>query len=182
MHRQRSKIVAEIDLRNDAINVQGMLADAVREYAAKHKATRTAKKHPPVTRIDLIFSLGDSEATPWVHLHFDTKPGSEPDGDPTHPDFAKLTRETWLPAVQAVCDADKVSVVKLDGKTRKCGDAALTETIGKFLVDMLLEARSKGIFAELPKGDRCELGVEDPTTGAFGWPAYEDRGKDNLVK
>ena len=55
------------------------------------------------------------------------------------------------------------------------------ETIGKFLVDSLLEARANGVFADLPKADRCELGVEDPTTGAFGWPVYEDRGKKNLV-
>jgi hypothetical protein len=159
-----------------------MLADAARKYISKHKAAATAKKHPPVSRIDLIFSLGDNESTPWVHLHFDTKPGSEPDGDPTHPDFAKLTRKHWLPAVQAVCEEEAVSVVKLDGKTRKCDEAALSEAIGKFLVDMLLEARDKGVFADLPTTDRCELGVEDPTTGEFGWPAYEERGKKNLVK
>ena len=174
--------MATIDLQKDRIDVQGMLADAVRKYAAKHKAAGTAKKHPLVTRIDLVFSLGDSESTPWVHLHFDTKPGSEPDGDPTHPDFAKLTRRAWLPAVQAVCEGEKVSVVKQDGKTRKCTDAQLTEAIGKFLVEMLLEARTRGVFADLPKADRCELGVEDPTTGEFGWPAYDDRGKKNLVK
>jgi hypothetical protein len=55
-------------------------------------------------------------------------------------------------------------------------------TIGKFLVDMLLAARDKGVFTDLPKADRCQLGVEDPTTGEFGWPAYEERGKTNLVK
>jgi hypothetical protein len=47
---------------------------------------------------------------------------------------------------------------------------------------MLPAAREKGVFAGLPKADRCELGVEDPTTGAFGWPAYDDRGKKNLLK
>ncbi len=158
-----------------------MLADAVRKYAAKHKASATAKKHPPVTRIDFAFSLGDSESIPWVHLHFDTKPGSEPDGDPTHPDFAKLTRKGWLPAVQAVCDGEKVNVVQLDGKARKRDDAQLTEAIGKFLVAMLLESRDKGVFEELPKAEHCELGVEDPMSGEFGWPNYEDRGKDNMA-
>ena len=171
-----------IDLQKDAIEVQRMLADAVRKYSAKSKASATAKRHPPITRIDLAFSLGDSESTPWVHLHFDTKPGCEPDGAPTHPDFAKLARKAWLPAVQAVCHGEKVAVVKLDGKTQKCGDDALTQTIGKFLVAMLREARDKGEFAGLPKADRCELGVEDPTTGAFGWPNYDQRGKQNLVK
>ena len=38
-----------------------------------------------------------------------------------------------------------------------------------------------GIFVKLPKAQRCELGVEDPTTGEFGWPSYDDRGKENLV-
>jgi hypothetical protein len=171
-----------IDLRKDAADVQGMLAEAARNYAAKHKAAATANKHPPVSRIDLIFSLGDSESTPWVHLHFDTKPGSEPDGAPTHPDFAKLTREDWLPAVQAVCEEETVSLVQQDGKSKKCDDAALTEAIGKFLVEMLLAARDTGVFTDLPKADRCELGVEDPTTGEFGWPGYDNRGKENLVK
>jgi hypothetical protein len=39
-----------------------------------------------------------------------------------------------------------------------------------------------GIFAGLPKSQRCELGVEDPTTGEFEWPNYEDRGKENLAE
>ncbi len=170
-----------IDLRKDVADVQEMLAEAARDYTAKHKAPATATKHPPVSRIDLVFSLGDSESTPWVHLHLDTKPGSEPDGDPTHPDFAKLTRSGWLAAVQAVCEEETVSLVKPDGESLQCDDAALTEAIGNFLVDVLLEARDKGMFADLPRADRCELGVEDPWTGEFGWPAYEERGKKNLV-
>ena len=171
----------EIDLRKDAIDVQGMLADAVRRYAAKHKVAGTAKKNPPVTRIDLTFSLGDSVVTPWVYLSYDTKPGSEPDGDPTHPDFVKLTRKGWLPAVKAVCNDEVAKVTQANGKTKKCGDAELTETIGKFLVDCLLQARANGVFADLPKADGCELGVEEFWNGEFGWPAYEDRGKKNLV-
>jgi hypothetical protein len=87
-------MMVKIDLSKDATDGQAMIADAVCRYSAKHKALRTAKKHPPVTRVDLIFSTADGEAPPWVHLHFDTKPGSEPDGDPTHPDFAELERNT----------------------------------------------------------------------------------------
>jgi hypothetical protein len=173
--------VTTIDLRNDAGDIQQMLVEAAKKYAAKHKAPAAAKAHPHVTRIDLTFSLGDGVSTPWVHLNFDTKPGSEPDGDPTHPDFAKLTREAWLPAVHSACDGERVTVVTQNGKMRQCGDAKLTEGIGNYLVDMLLEARSKGVFSELPIANRCELGVEDPTTGEFGWPAYDDRGKKNLV-
>ena len=168
-----------IDLRKDAADVQAMLVDAVRWYSAKHKASATT--HQPVARIDLVFSLGDGESTPWVHLHLDTKPGSEPDGDPTHPDVAELTAEGWLPAVQAVCEDDHVIVLQPNGKATTCDATELSEAIGTFLVDTLVAARDSGVFGELPRGARCELGVEDPTTGEFGWPRYEDRGKKNLV-
>jgi hypothetical protein len=171
-----------IDLRNDAIDLQKLLVKAVKDYAAKHADKKTAKKYPPVTRLDLVFSLGDSESTPWVHVHLDTKPSGEPDGDPTHPDFAKLKRPGWLAAVKTVCEGEKAAVILASGKSRKCDDEKLTETIGKFLVEQLQTANKEGLLEKLPRGNRCELGVEDPTTGAFGWPNYEDRGKKNLVK
>jgi len=173
--------MVSIDLRKDAIDVQKMLKKAVRKYVMKHLGERAAKKYPPVTRIDLTFSLGDSESIPWLNLNIDTKPGSEPDGDPTHPDFAALFRTGWLPAAIAVCHEKEVKVIGTEGKAILCDDAKLTETIGKFLVECLLAARKEGLFADLPKNQRCELGVEDPTTGEFGWPAYENRGKKNLV-
>ena len=71
-----------VDFRQDAIPFRALLKDAVRDS--------TAKKLPAVTRIDLAFSLGDSELTPWVRLHFGTKAGAEPDGDPTYPGFVSL--------------------------------------------------------------------------------------------
>jgi len=170
-----------VDLRQDALVVRTLLKDAVRDYSTRHLAPSTAEKHPVVTRIDLVFSLGDNESTPWVHLHLDTKAGGDPDGDPSHPDFVRLDRQSWLPAVQAVCNEEHVAVLKLDGKTQKCDSGEFGQQIGAFLVSVLLDARAAGIFAGLPKAQRCELGVEDPTTGEFGWPNYEDRGKDNLA-
>jgi hypothetical protein len=171
----------EIDLRKDESEIANLIRSAVSLYAKKHSSTRTAKKHPPAARIDLNFSLGDSTSTPWVHINIDTKPGSEPDGDPTHPDFAKLKRSKWLPAVKTVCQGEKVSVLMPNGKKRKCDSRQFANVIGKLLVSVLLELRKSNLFDELPKSDRCELGVEDPTTGEFGWPAYEDRGKKNLA-
>ncbi len=171
--KREDSYVEKVDFRQDAIAIRTFLKDAVRDYSAK--------QHPAVTRIDLAFSLGDSESTLWVHLHLDTKAGGEPDGDPTHRDLAQLERQSWLAAVQAVCNDELVAVVKLDGKTQECDAGALGQQVGVFLVSMLQEARAAGIFAGLPKARRCELGVEDPTTGEFGWPNYDDRGKENLV-
>ena len=116
-----------------------------------------------------------------MHLHFDTKAGSEPDGDPAYHSFGQIERASWLAAVQAVCNDELVTVVNLDGKNEQCDGDTLGEQVGQFLVSMLKEARDAGVFATLPKARRCELGVEDPTTGEFGWPNYDDRGKENLV-
>ena len=55
------------------------------------------------------------------------------------------------------------------------GEMAAGNAIG------VLEARQQGTFIGLPKASACELGVEDPTTGSFGWPAYEQRGRDDRV-
>jgi len=171
-----------VDLRPEAVAVGALLMDAVREYSENHGATSTAKQHPAVSRIDLAFSLGDSESTPWVHVNFDAKAGGEPDGTPMHPDFARLDCESWLPVVQAVCNDERVTVIRLNGEIEECGAGELARQIGKFLVKVLLDARAAGMFAGLPKSHRCELGVEDPTTGEFGWPHYDDRGKENLVE
>ena len=64
-----------IDFRQEAAALRALLVDGVRNYVSA--------QNPAVSRIDFAFSLGDSESIPWVMLQFDTKPGSEPDGDPT---------------------------------------------------------------------------------------------------
>jgi len=171
---------AEIDLRKESVDVQQMLESAVARYAAKHAAPTSAKKHPAVTLIELIFSLADGRASPWVHVCFDTAANHE-GGSYTHPDFAKLLRKHWLPTVRAVCDDRKASIVTTAGKKRTIGGNRVLQVIGEFLVSCLLSAKENGTFDALPRARRCQLGVEDPTTGAFGWPGYEDRGKGNLV-
>jgi hypothetical protein len=171
-----------IDLPAAIQKLNAIIEAAVAKYVQKHRVSATAKEHPPVTRIDLAFSLGDGDSAPWIHLHLDTKPGSEPDGSPTHPDYATASFEEWLPAVQAAFEGETATVVMPGGNQKQCHAEDLAETIGQVLVQTLLDAREGGVFQALPTDNRCELGVEDPTTGAFGWPNYDDRGKGNLVK
>lgn len=42
-----------------------------------------------------------------------------------------------------------------------------------------MKARADGVFKS-PKAKKCHLGVEEQD-GSYGWPAYEDRGKDDLA-
>lgn len=180
VYKRRNKPV-QVDLRKDAIKFREMLARAVTMYASKHADARAGKKHPPVTRIALIYLLGDGQSTPSVHMCLDSRPNSEPDGEYSHYDFARVTRSGWLGAVQLMCNGDNVPVSLLDGTTRECVDDEFEKLVGEFLVSVLVSVRDEGVFAELPRGKRCELEVEEGMNGTFGWPHYEDRGKENLL-
>ena len=59
-------------------------------------------------------------------------------------------------------------------------DNLICGIIGEALKHVLLTAREEGVFNPLPKADRCELGVEN-LEGYYGWPDYEDRGRENMV-
>jgi hypothetical protein len=181
VYKRRDKPVS-IDLRKDAVAVRQMLERAFAKYAARHAAHKSKKRFQPVTRIDLHFSLADGYATPWIALCLDCNADAGPGDSYAHPNFAMLYRKGWLPAVQTVCDGRKIEVTTGEGNKEKLGDARLTRAIGAFLVSALLKARDDGVFSALPLAERCMLGVEDPTTGAFGWPIYKDRGKDNLAE
>jgi len=63
---------------------------------------------------------------------------------------------------------------------RENPDEIICNIVGEAMKHVLLTAREQGIFNKLPQTDRCELGVEN-MEGLYGWPAYEDRGKENLA-
>lgn len=178
VYRRRIKPV-ELDLRPDTTAICRLIEKAVKKYARLHH--KDPDSNPPASRFDIIYSLGDSHSTPWIIVNVDTKPGSEPDGDPTHPNFAELYRQKWLPAVQAAFDDQKVPVTLPNGRVLKCNSDKLDNAIGKLLVAQVLAARDEGVFEGLPRLSRCELGVQNPTTFDFGWPNYRDRGKRNLA-
>jgi hypothetical protein len=57
----------------------------------------------------------------------------------------------------------------------------LAAALGDMLREVLRKARADGVFAALPKAPQCELGVEEQE-GNYGWPAYEERGQENLAE
>jgi hypothetical protein len=120
-----------IDLTKDATDLRGLIVDAVAKYATKHALRAAASHHPLVTRIDLNFWLGDGgPAAPFVPLHFDTRPGSEPDGKWSHPEFATLERPHWKAAVDAVCDGNEIEITAMDRSTQRLDGSNLERTFG----------------------------------------------------
>jgi hypothetical protein len=77
-----------------------------------------------------------------------------------------------------------VDVSTPDGATRKLTGATEFEDFvalfGDLLKSVLLKARADGILKSLPTAKECHMGVEE-LDGRYGWPNYEDRGKNDLV-
>lgn len=170
--------VPVLDLRKDVADVVASLAKAVRQFAAKQ-----AKSAGPVSGIGLGFFPFEN---PEIIIQFDTRPTFEPDGNWSHPEFARLKRARWAKFVDACADAGgKGVVIDTNGNRHEIAEVEKEERfvgwLGEALVAALKAARTAGVFNQLKKAARCEFGVEEAGDGEFGWPRYEDRGDENLV-
>ena len=170
------RVSLTIDFRNDVPDFLDYVRCRVADFI------RTAAAGERVSRIDFGFEFGQGN---WVALAFDTRPDAEPDGawsSGIDEDGFVLERPAW-PVWHELPKRARVSVVDLSGtKTDVVDDpdTLICGIIGDVLKHVLLMAREQGLFAPLPKADRCELGVES-LEGFYGWPAYEARGQENLV-
>jgi hypothetical protein len=169
-------------LRKDAALFRLILNRCVIRYSGGHETGVARPFHPLVTRIDFVYSLGDGTAPPWVRLSLDTKPGSEPDGDPTHPLFDYVEHSEWGMAVRDLfwSEGRRMPLILTTGELSDCDAREFECLIGDLLGDALKTARDQKVFERLPKAERCEMGVEQ-FGGGYGWPAYKDRGAENLV-
>jgi hypothetical protein len=170
----------QVDLKQDMAEIRAMLVEGVRKYAEKHVHPKSKAKFGPVTAIDVLFDCGNGAR---VTLNFETRPDYEPDGTWTHTAFMELGRPNWEQAYEAL-ETEAVQFILPNGKIKKLKagveDERYIEVYGEVLVALVKEARDSGVFASLPRAPRCELGVEEED-GNFGWPWYENRGKDNLI-
>jgi hypothetical protein len=165
-----------LDLRRDFADIYAYLADRVRGF---DPATNDGPGDPgPVKMIEIGFECAQDG---WVVVVFDTRPDAEPDGEWTmHSEGAELERPHWLEADEANTD-DEITLVRWDGTEAVLPPGTeLAEPLGEMLKAVLFKARADGLFAGLPKAAGCEMGVEH-LEGGYGWPDYEDRGKENLV-
>jgi hypothetical protein len=146
------------------------------------------KAHPggqPVSRIQFGFEFGQ---TNFVVLVMDTRPDAEPDGEWTMEVDTMIDNQTALmrpnwPIWHELPEGEQVSFIDVSGKeidVMDDPDNLICGIIGEALKQVLLSARDEGLFKTLPKQPRCELAVEN-IEGYYGWPIYEDRGKENLL-
>ena len=160
-------------------------AKKVRDYIEKR--VRQQKKQSPDVPIKIIELGFDYSHGGFVVLFFDTRPNAEQDGEWTvHIEGSELDIPQWNDAAEALGDMP-VHFILPDGTKRtipvddkEFGDEEFAGLLGNMLKSVLLSARAEGVFDQLNKAERCELGIEE-LEGHYAWPDYEDRGKENLV-
>jgi len=147
-----------LEFDSDVEEVKKFLLDAAARYAQAYiRMPEQAKQFKLLSAICLVYTCG---AGAQVALHLDTREVYEPDGTWTNRNYAVLKKPKW-----ASGNAD---------------DEEFATVVGENLKRALLASRDSGAFRELPRRNRCELAVEH-INGLYGWPNYQDRGKENLI-
>lgn len=163
-----------VDVREDLGDFREYVLQRVKQHI------ETADGASPVRRIDFGFEFGQSN---WVALVFDTREDAEPDGEwSSWIDDIVLTRPKW-PVWHELPEGELVYFIDLKGEkinVMQDPDTLICTIVGDALKHSLTTARDEGLFQPLTKAEGCELGVEN-LEGFYGWPAYEDRGKENLA-
>ena len=164
--------MAQLDLRQDFEEVLAFVRERVRSF--NPKTNDGPGKGKLVARIDVGYQCDQAG---WVALIFDTRAKAEPDGSwNSHITANTLERPDWLSAFETLGEKG-ITIVLSDAKEKKLRKESfdqLTTILGELLRDVLIRARADGVFADLPKAARCEMGVEEHD-GAYGWPVYEKR-------
>jgi hypothetical protein len=153
-----------------------MIADAVRQFCQN----RTSEVELPVTRFDLQFDL-TSEVTPHLWAYLDTEPRGLPcSGRSKTYRIWDRVMEHWAAPCHAANDGEPVVVVAPAGTTTVNDEESLYQAVGPYFVEIVQSLRSVGVFHPLPRAAECYLGVS-AYDGTFGWPAWNDRGPENMI-
>lgn len=164
-----------IDLRADVAEFQMLMDRGVSSFIGNQSVDPAVL----ITRIDIRFTLTSADV-PMVDGFFDTHPKGEPDTgtSKTFPWFEALCHH-WA-IMNGVLDGITLTVRTADGSYTVRDEKSLNAAVGPFFVALLKSARDRGAFGPLPLAKQCYLGVAE-SEGAFGWPAWEDRGPENMV-
>ncbi|HSU54355.1 MAG TPA: hypothetical protein VLT36_09870 [Candidatus Dormibacteraeota bacterium] len=94
-------------------------------------------------------------------------------------DFAEM--HEWGSAMRYLSERDenRWPVILPDGKAIDSSCAELEQRVVNMMAEVLKSARDQGVFKDLPKGERCQLGVQ--SHNGIGWPPHDERGNENLA-
>lgn len=174
--RRRKK--EKLDLQKDFDEMYSHLVERVQRFDSATNQGPGDRDH--ITLINIGYQCDQAG---WIALIFDTRPDAKPDGEWTmHIERNEFSRPHWRRITQAL-ENDSVAVVLPDGTRAKLPRGAFDEfylLLGEMLKAVLLKARAEGVFTLLPKAAECHIAVEE-IGGHYGWPAYENRGNEDLV-
>jgi hypothetical protein len=171
-----------LNLQTEVKALLPILKRVVHSFARQQRISGP-KRAGLVTGIDLIYQWHQN-GEPRIHVNFDTRVPHQVDGAWSHELFAIIERPNWSEP-QSECRArGGGTLIDIRGRNHRIGEDYSEERVcawfGEAMVTLLRQARDQGLFKRLSKAARCEIGVED-IDGHFGWPAYDDRGKANLI-
>jgi hypothetical protein len=172
----KKKETLSLDLTKERGAFITQLAAAVKQFSTMAKSNGSA----PFTRVDIKFDL-TSEAYPRVWFELDTEPSGEPStgGSKTYVISERVCGH-WARPCHAAMEGKTVTVLGPSGSTKVNNETSLCNAVGLFFVELTKSMRKAELFSSLPRSAKCYLGVSTED-GEYGWPAYEDRGPDNML-
>lgn len=169
----------KINLKDDFNTIYDFIKQRVHDYP-NYINNGPGQDEDPISQITLSYEVYQSS---WIALVFDTRPDGSPDGEwQSYIEENWLEIPHWLKAGDALYDnGEAIDLILPNGTKQKLGeDDDLVEPIGEMLKDVLMQARKKKCFNELPIASKSSLGIEHHD-GAYGWPDYEDRYKTGWI-
>jgi hypothetical protein len=165
----------QLNLTKERDAFRSQIAAAVTAF----RNSAASKRIKPITRVDIKYDL-TSEKYPRVWVELDTEPKGEPDtGRSETYQIMERVCKHWARPCHAANDGEEVTVVAPGGSTVVDDEESLCEAVGLFFVDLIQALREAGAFDDLPRAEKCYLGVST-YDGVYGWPAWEDRD-DNML-
>ncbi|MBK9580173.1 MAG: hypothetical protein IPK50_14545 [Fibrobacterota bacterium] len=117
-------------------------------------------EHDPVRFVQVGYDIDQSKL---LCVYFNTRPKAGPDG-------------LWTTNLKG--NSKNISKWKMfeDGDYDE-----LVPLVGELIKECLLELRAEGAFELIHSARNADFGIEH-MMGDYGWPDYEDRKKENLLR
>lgn len=168
----------QLDLRQSATAIREHIALRAKSYA-KRRNKGPGKPGDPVTQITIGYQFDQAG---WFALVFDTRPGSEVDGEwNSYIEANACQMPAWEKAFSSLGkDGSRLRLIEHNGHKIMLGsstdEARFAKYLGVTIRDALVESSENGVFDGVPLAEECALVVEEHS-GYFGWSSAS-KGKE----